>query len=354
MLVAVAILFAACSTPQEKSPETKEMVVWYNEPAGNVWLDGLFIGNGYMGGNVFGRVQHERIALNESTFWSGRPHDYNDPNAHNYFDEIKDLVFADKFKEAENMVNEHFYGIPVAQQAYQPLGDLLLNFSVSGDSIKDYYRQLDMETGVVKVSYMDGGVKMTREVFMSYPDHVMVMKVSADKPGKISVEAKLKSAFTEAVKAQDNKLTLNGTWKYVPETESWLIAKVDGTGMSFQTSLVAIPEKGNLEATDSSLVVSDANAVTFVLTSATSFVNYKEISGDPAAKCEKILADVNGKDFKELKNNHLKDFTNFSHSKNVGFAAIFVTKQFGNLKYFETFTKAHLLKIEIENKGNQT
>ncbi len=306
----IAFLFTACSTPKQKSTTSKEMVLWYNRPAGNVWLDGLFIGNGYMGGNVFGRVENERIALNESTFWSGRPHDYNDPDAHNYFERIKDLVFADKFKEAEKMVNEHFYGIPAAQQAYEPLGDLLLNFAVSGDSIKDYYRELDMETGVVKVSYMDGDVKMIREVFMSYPDHVMVMKVSADKPGKVSVEAKLKSQFSEAIKAQDNKLMLNGAWKYLPEREYDLIAKVDGKGMSFQVSLAAMPEKGSMETTDSSLVISDANSVTFVLTTATSFVNYKDISGDPIAKCETIMADVEGKDFKELKNTHLEDFTN--------------------------------------------
>ena len=212
---------------------SKEMVLWYNKPADKVWLDGLFIGNGYMGANVFGRVANERVALNESTFWSGRPHDYNDPNAHNYFEQIKQLVFADKFKEAEKMANEHFYGKPAAQQAYQPLGDLLLNFKLTGDSIKNYYRELDMETGVVKISYTDGDVKMTREVFMSYPDHVMVMKVSADKPGRISVEAKLKSYFTDETITHNNKLTLNGTWKYVAKTESWLIAKVEGTRNAF-------------------------------------------------------------------------------------------------------------------------
>src|SRR5687768_3376060 len=103
----------------QDSTESKEMVLWYNKSADKVWLDGLFIGNGYMGANVFGRVANERIALNESTFWSGRPHDYNDPNAHKYFEQIKQLVFADKFKEAEKMANEHFYGKPAAQQAYQ-------------------------------------------------------------------------------------------------------------------------------------------------------------------------------------------------------------------------------------------
>jgi alpha-L-fucosidase 2 len=309
MFLAILSLHVSCSSFMQKPSDSKEMVVWYNKPAENVWLDGLFIGNGYMGANVFGRIQNEKIALNESTFWSGRPHDYNDPDAYKYFGQIRDLVFAGKYKEAENMVNEHFYGIPAAQQAYQPLGDLLLDFRITGDSIKDYYRELDMETGVVKVTYNDGDVKMTREVFMSYPDHVMVMKVSADKPGSVSLEAKLKSPFLEKTMTKDNRLTINGTWRYLPETESWLIAKVEGTGLRFQTDIVVLPEKGTLQATDTSLVITDANSVTFILTAATSFVNYKDISGDPAARCEKILSDAEGKDFNMLKKTHLNDFT---------------------------------------------
>jgi alpha-L-fucosidase 2 len=157
-IVAIWILPISCSTSTQKPSDEKEMVLWYDKPA-EAWLDGLFIGNGYMGGNVFGRVQNERIALNESTFWSGRPHDYNDPDANKYFGQIKDLVFAEKFDEAEKLANEHFYGIPAAQQAYQPIGDLLLNFNLTGDSIKDYRRELDMKTGVARVSYTEGNVR---------------------------------------------------------------------------------------------------------------------------------------------------------------------------------------------------
>ena len=83
-------VLVSCSPSASQSG--REMVLWYNEPAGDVWLDGLLIGNGYMGGNVFGRVENERIALNESTFWSGRPHDYNDPEAHQYYKQIKEIV----------------------------------------------------------------------------------------------------------------------------------------------------------------------------------------------------------------------------------------------------------------------
>ncbi len=306
---AALLMFSACSAGVKVNPEAKEMVLWYDKPAGDTWLDGLFIGNGYMGANVFGLVQNERIALNESTFWSGRPHDYNDPDAGGYFGQIKELIYAGKFREAEKLADEHFYGKPAQQQAYQPIGDLLLDFKVSGDSIKDYYRELDLETGIVRISYTDGGVKLTREVFMSNPDHVMVMKVTGDKPGKVSVEAKLHSPFVEQTSAGGNRLTVNGIWKYLPAETSWLIAKAEGTGLSFQTDVVAMPEKGTLQATDSSLVITGANSVTFILTCATSFVSYQDISGDPSARCEKILADVKDKDFRMLKKTHLDDFS---------------------------------------------
>ena len=245
------ILSAFVSCAQKAPESSREMVLWYDQPAGEVWLDGLLIGNGYMGGNVFGRVENERIALNESTFWSGRPHDYNDPDAHQYYDQIKQLMYAKKYKEAEKLVDEHFYGKPANQQTYVPVGDLLLDFQSGAEPVTDYYRELDMETGIVKVSYIQDGVKMSREVFMSYPDHVMVMKVSADKPGKVNVEAKLKSPFERKTASAGNRLTMNGTWSYLPTRIFSLIAKVEGDGMSFQTDVVALPEKGTLEATDS-------------------------------------------------------------------------------------------------------
>ena len=103
-LVIFSIL-QSCKSGEQNFPvdSKRDMVLWYKQP-GVQWHDGMPIGNGYMGAMVFGRVQHERIALNESTFWSGKPHDYNDPEAYRYFEKIKDLVFEDKFKEAEKMV----------------------------------------------------------------------------------------------------------------------------------------------------------------------------------------------------------------------------------------------------------
>jgi len=286
----------------------RDMVLWYNQP-GEKWLDGLPIGNGYMGAMVFGRVQNERIALNESSFWSGRPHDYNNPEAGKYVAPIRDLVFAGKYKEAEKMINEHFYGIPANQQAYQPIGDLLLDFK-DNENVTDYYRELDMETGVVKVTYKVGDTKYSREAFMSYPDHVMVVRLTSDKPGKISVDARFASPYLEKVAVQKGKLVMSGTWKGpLPKNElSSLIANVDGTGLKYQTTLLAFPEGGEQKAGDSKLAIANATSVTFILTSATSFKNYADISGDPDAACENVLVKLPSKDYNTLLKNHLIDF----------------------------------------------
>jgi alpha-L-fucosidase 2 len=283
----------------------RDMVLWYKQP-GVKWTEGLRIGNGYMGAMVFGRTQNERIALNESSFWSGRPHDYNNPEGAKYVAPISDLIFAGKYKEAEKMVNDHFYGKPVAQEAFQPLGDLLLNFKNS-ENVTNYYRELDMETGIVKITYNVGDTKYTREVFMSYPDHVMVVRLTSNKPGKISLEAKLKSLYRDNFVTTSGKLVMNGTWKG-PVPRSGLIANTKGLGTKFQTVLMSIPEKGQQTMSDSTLIINNATSVTLILTAATSFKNYMDISDDPAVKCEKILSSLKSKDFNVLLNNHENDF----------------------------------------------
>ncbi len=145
-----------------------DMVLWYRQPA-EKWLEAMPMGNGLMGAMVFGGTQKERIALNESSFWSGRPHDYDDPEAIKYFPQIRDLVFAGKFQEAEKMADAHFCGVPEAQQAYQPLGDLLLSFD-GVEKIEDYRRELDMETGVAKITLSRRRRwRFTREVFRLLP-----------------------------------------------------------------------------------------------------------------------------------------------------------------------------------------
>jgi alpha-L-fucosidase 2 len=296
------------AVPLEKAAKTAapqgDMVLWYRQPATR-WNEAMPLGNGLMGAMVFGGVGQERIALNESTFWSGRPHDYNDPDAIKYFPLIRDLVFAGKFHEAEQMANAHFWGVPASQQCFEPLGDLLLSFGGAEEPI-DYRRELDMETGIAKFTYRAGDAVFTREVFVSYPDRVMVIRIVSDKPGKVTMEARFKSQFPFKAAAKPGKMVMDGHWQG-PVTGDW-IGAVSGDGLRFQVALVARPEGGTSAAAEDRVQISAADAVTLVVTAATSFVNYHDIGGDPAARCEKVLAAIADKDFASLRKRHVADF----------------------------------------------
>ncbi len=287
------------------------MVLWYRQPASD-WLQAAPLGNGRIGAMVFGGVPRERIALNESSFWSGRPHDYDDTNAFQFFPRIRDLVFADKFQEAEKMANEHFWGIPKAQEAYQPIGDLILSFDST--NYTDYHRELDMETGIAKVTYRSGDAVITREAFVSWPDRVLVVRINADKPGRISLVAQFRGPYmrTNVTASPYAWLTMNGIWKG-PFSEpasgmAGLIARTAGDGLRYQAALMVRHEGGQAEADTLSETILNADSVTLVLALATSFVNYHDISGDPAARCRQVLDAVARKDFAALRQRHVNDF----------------------------------------------
>jgi alpha-L-fucosidase 2 len=288
-----------------------DSILWYRQPATN-WLQALPLGNGMIGAKVFGGTREERIALNESSFWSGRPHDYDDTNAFQYFPKIRDLVFADKFQEAEKMANDHFWGKPKAQEAFQPIGDLRLSFD--GTNISDYRRELNLETGVATVSYDADGAHITREAFVSWPDRVLVVRLSADQPHRLNFRADFQGPYLDRCVASENGLVMDGTWKG-PFAEpargmGGLIARTAGTGLRYEAALAARVEGGGSAAAGATLCVSNANSVTLVLALATSFVNYHDISGDPAGRCRQVLAAITDKDFAALYRRHQDDFTN--------------------------------------------
>ncbi len=305
LLVQTSVALAEAPADRPQAAPQRDMVLWYRQP-GQAWLDAMPLGNGLMGAMVFGGVQKERIALNESSFWSGRPHDYDDPEAGKYFPRIRELVFAGKFQEAEKMADDHFWGIPKNQQAYQPLGDLQLSFD-GVENAADYRRELDMETGVAKVRYRVGDAVFTREIFISYPDRVMVVRITADKPGRVSVQAQFASPYLDSVTATPGKLVMDGCWKG-PMKPNALIATVEGKGERFQSALLALPEGGRSEAESGVVHIHGADSLTLVVTAATSFVNYHDISGDPAAICEKVMGGVKGKDYSTLRRRHEEDF----------------------------------------------
>lgn len=308
----LSIFFFACQSDKNEGLQG-DMVLWYDKPA-VAWLDASPIGNGLIAGMVFGETAQERVALNESSFWSGVPHDYDDPNAGSHFEYIKEQVFAGKYAEMGDYIDVNFYGKPIAQQAYQALGDLLLNFpDVDSTAVTDYRRELDMETGIASVTYTSNGLRYKREVFVSYPDKVMVMRVSTDKKNGLNMQASIKSAFTNTISEEPDKLIIDGVWKSPheePNSWSWLIAGSDEEGLKFRTVLQASNEGGAVSTSNGAIDVKDADAVTFVLSAATSYVKYDNINGDPVSRTNKVLDAIKNKKFSDLRKSHIADFSN--------------------------------------------
>src|SRR5438552_3042499 len=186
LLIATMILFSSKCFADD-------MKLWYTKPAAQ-WEEALPIGNGHMGAMVFGGIVDERIQFNEDTLWTGKPHDYVREGAGDYLEQIRQLVYAGKEKEKElaELVKQHFLSDPVRQKAYQPFGDLHLHFE-GQEGASDYRRELDLNSSIARVSYRVGEVTFARETFASYPDRVIVLHMTASKPGQIPFTLKMDS-----------------------------------------------------------------------------------------------------------------------------------------------------------------
>src|SRR6187402_1721731 len=170
--------------------------LWYQQPAKN-WHEALPIGNGRLGAMVFGGVESERLQLNEDSLWSGAPQDADNPKALEALPEIRQLLFDSKYGEAQKLANRALIckgvgsnqgrGSKVAYGSYETLGDLKLAFHTGTNlPVQHYRRELDLETATVRVSYEQAGVRYEREIFSSFPDQVLVVRLKASKRGALS------------------------------------------------------------------------------------------------------------------------------------------------------------------------
>ncbi len=163
------------------------LTLWYRQPAAR-WVDALPLGNGRIGAMVFGGVEQEHVQLNEDTIWNGRKRDRVNPEAAKYLPEVRRLLFDGKPLEATALEEKALMGIPNRQPPYQPLGDLILTFP-NHENFADYRRELDLQTGVAKVTYRVGEDVFTREMFVSAPDQVLVVHITCNHPRRISLPA---------------------------------------------------------------------------------------------------------------------------------------------------------------------
>ncbi|MCW3099635.1 MAG: hypothetical protein JWL77_5253, partial [Chthonomonadaceae bacterium] len=292
--------FAESVTAQERKSNTNPapLALWYDQPA-TEWLQALPIGNGRLAAMVYGGTSKETLQLNEGTLWAGGPHDYDNPEALNALPQIRQLVFANELKRAQDLVNAHFMGRPTGQAPYQTVGNLELDFGASA-AVTDYRRQLDLDTALLSASYNAEGVRYLRETFASAPDQVIVLRLTADHPGKISFTLRYTSPQKTRVGKQGvGTLVLDGNGAGAHE-------KADA--VQFQALARVLPEGGQITEEGDSLRVVGANAVTLLISIGSSYRNYKDIGGDAAAEAQKYLEKAAHKSYKTLRQTHLADY----------------------------------------------
>jgi alpha-L-fucosidase 2 len=265
----------------------------YRQPA-RVWTEALPIGNGRLGAMVFGGGAEERLQLNEDTVWTGRPHEYHREGAARYLPEIRRLLWEGRQKDAEDLALREFMSEPLRQKAYQPLGDLVLRFPGHERPV-EYARELDLDTAVASVRYRIADVSHERQSFSSHPDQVLVERLSASRPGRVSLAARLTCPHASAVqrRAGPRSLVLRG--------------RVEEGGIRFEVRLEAVVRGGRVTATDEGLTIEGADEATLLVAAATSFVTYEDVSGDPEARCERTLKAARSTSFAALRRAHVLD-----------------------------------------------
>ena len=288
----IAVALWAVATWAEPSDNTNRL--WYDHPA-TVWLEALPLGNSRMGAMVYGGTDVEEIQLNEETFWSGGPHNNNSMTSLQHLTEVRSLIFDGKEREADGIINREFIKGPHGMR-FLTLGSLNLQFGHK--DVKDYVRELNLQTATNTTSYVYNNVKYTRRVIASLADGVVVVQVKASKKGALNFTLSHKCQFP---------LTVNATGKT-------LVATIEGVEQEgIKAALTAqcrtdVKADGTVKVDGETLKVEGATEATLYISAATNFVNYHDVSGNAAQKNEQFLAAAETMKFDQLLKRHLAEY----------------------------------------------
>jgi alpha-L-fucosidase 2 len=309
----------------EAPPPSEPLSLWYRQPA-TQWTAAVPVGNGRQAGMMFGGVDSEIISLNEDTLWSGGPYSPENPGALAALPQVRQLLFDGQYRQAEGLISQRMMGRPSTQAAYQPVGDLQLTFP-KVETAENYRRELNLRTATASVQFTAGGVTYTRELFASAPDNVLVLRLTAGKPGQISFKLSMQTGETivNSNGAADTFI-LNGANRGFQNVAGALKFQVRakilhaGGKLSQGAREIAAPAAppaaaggrggrgggGGTEST-SEYSLEGADSATILIASATSFKKFNDISGDPNALAAAIIDKAAAKGYDALRRDQLAD-----------------------------------------------
>lgn len=274
------------------SAHAQNLKLWYQQPA-KTWVEALPVGNSSMGAMVYGGTSREELQLNEETLWGGGPYRNDNPKALESLAEVRNLIFSGKTMDAQNLIDQTFYtgrnGMP-----YQTIGSLIIE-APGHEKAKNYYRDLNLERAVATTRYQVDGVNFQREVFASFPDRVIIVRFTTDKPGELNFKVSYDSPLQSTVRKQGKKLVLRGKGG---DHEG-----VKGV-IEVETQSQVIAEGGKVSLTDKYISVEHATAATLYIAAATNFVNYHNVKGNESKKASALLAGAMKKEYSEALKAH--------------------------------------------------
>jgi len=266
--------------------------LWYDEPASE-WTGALPVGNGRLGAMVFGGIARERIQFNEDTVWTGRPHDYSRPGASASLGPIRELLWSGQQAEAEALGMDEFMSVPLRQMTYQAFGDLILELDdVDANRVTGYRRELDLDTAIATTEFRDGETTIRREVFASFPDQAIAVRVTTTPAREIRLHATLGGAHDADRVAIDDAGALS------------LAGCVPDGAICYEARLHVA--EGRSRPTETGLTVT-GSSITFLLAAATNFASFEDTSADPRARNDATLQALSGRSHKALRAAHVAD-----------------------------------------------
>ena len=300
----------ASGHPPRQSPSfspawNPSSVVWRAQPASK-WDDALPVGNGRLGAMVFGKTDEERIQINEDTYWTGGPYSTTTKGGAAHLREIQKLIFDGDLIRAHRAFGRYLMGMPMEQQKYQSLGNLVFTLSESGP-ITEYRHALDLDTAIATTTYTQGDASFAREVFVTPVDQVIVVRLTSNRPGRISLRAQLRGQrnTTHSNYATDYfRMDGDGPDGLMVRGKSADYMGVEGR-LRYEARLKAVSQGGTMKVEDADLVIRGADTVTLFVGAATNFVSFRDVSGDPHARVTAVMTKVAGRAFDSIRGDHV-------------------------------------------------